>query len=290
MPLFNVSVIRNWIRGCDAIHGNKCTQPPHQTQLPPGFRVINVVNMNIAEPVGPTRYVALSYMWGSAAGSQNDFQLEKKNVRYLEAPGSLINASIPKVVTDAISLCKDLGEIYLWIDRLCIVQDDQELKPAQIVAMDKIYRSATFTLAAALSNPSGDGLPGHQEKPRDLYSSIWIPPYDANVETRGIKPNGIRSLVDSSLWNRRGWTFQERLLSQRCLFITEHQTMFKCSQAEASEELTWSPQIPGKPRPSAVLGDSLVSSNTEDGNDLNKDKVYQIPGYFELQSYGTETE
>ncbi|KAI1655573.1 HET-domain-containing protein [Daldinia decipiens] len=291
VPLFNKSVIRSWIRGCDTIHGNKCTEPPHQTlEFPPGFRVVDVVNMNIAKPVGPIRYVALSYMWGSAAGGQNDFQLEKKNVRYLEAPGSLTDSNIPKVIADAISLCRDLGEVYLWIDRLCIVQDDQEQKPAQIAAMDKIYRSATFTLVAALNNPNGDGLPGHQGKPRDLYSSIWIPPYDANVETRGISPNGIGSLVDSSLWNRRGWTFQERLLSRRCLFITEHQAMFKCSQAEASEELTWSPQSPRKPNPPAVLDDSLASSNIEYGNDLNECKIYQIPGYFELHSYGTKTE
>ncbi|KAI0119593.1 HET-domain-containing protein [Daldinia grandis] len=255
VPFCNVSVIRSWIQGCETIDGNKCIESSHQTQFPPGFRVVDVVNMNIAEPFGPIRYVALSYMWGSAADSQEDFQLEKKNVGRLEAPGSLADASIPKVVTDAISLCRDLGEDYLWIDRLCIVQDDQELKPAQIEPMDHIYRSATFTLVAALNNSNGDGLPGHQGKPRDNYSSIWIPPYDANVETRGIQPNGIRSLVYSSLWNRRGWTFQERLLSRRCLFITEHQVMFKCPQAEASEELT----------------------------------IYQIPGYFKLDSYGINT-
>ncbi|KAK6951992.1 hypothetical protein Daesc_006518 [Daldinia eschscholtzii] len=208
--------------------------------------------MNIIEPVAQIRYVALSYMWNPAGSSQNNFQLEMKNVRDLEVAGSLNEADIPK--------------------------DDVELKPAQIAAMDNIYRSATFTIAVALNSPSGDGLPGYQRRPRDLYSSIWRPPYDADVETRGINPNGIEALVNSSLWNRRGWTFQERLLSRRCLFITEHQVMFRCSQAEASEELTWSPQGRAKHNWSA----------TPDTDLINEDEIYQIPGYFNPGPYSIQ--
>ncbi|KAI1479716.1 HET-domain-containing protein [Daldinia eschscholtzii] len=280
VPFFDVSTIKSWIRGCDTIHGSKCAQPPNQTQFPPGFRVIDVVNMNIIEPVTQIRYVALSYMWNHTGNSHANFQLEMKNVKDLEVSGSLNQANIPKVITDAISLCRDLEELYLWIDRLCIIQDDVELKPAQLAAMDNIYRSATFTIAVALNSPNGDGLPGYRERPRDPHSSIWRPPYDADVETRGINPNGIKALVNSSLWNRRGWTFQERLLSRRCLFITEHQVMFRCSQAEASEELTWSPQGRAKHDWSTTPNTSLI----------DEDKIYQVSGYFNPGPYSIRAE
>lgn len=46
--------------------------------------------------------------------------------------------------------------------------------------------------------------------------------------------------VNSSLWNKRGWTFQERVLSRRAIIITDFQTIFTCSQGVAYEELTYS--------------------------------------------------
>ncbi|KAI5920474.1 HET-domain-containing protein [Camillea tinctor] len=274
VPFFDVLTIKRWIHGCDTIHAEKCAETLGQTDLPQGFRLIDVVSMNIIELPEPVRFVALSYMWGSSStgDGRGEFQLEKNNFRDLETPGKLSEITLPGVISDAISLCRDLGETYLWIDRLCIIQDHPELKPAQILAMDRIYRSATFTIVAALNVRNGEGLPGYRQVPRNPRSSVWRPPYHAEVETRTIEPNGIESLVDTSLWNHRGWTFQERLLSRRCLFITEHQVVFECCQAQASEELTWCPPMLLEQRTLAgVQGTEEMS-------------IYNITGYFESAS------
>lgn len=64
-------------------------------------------------------------------------KLEKQNVSDLEAPSDLVNIHSPYLISDALSLYRNLGEDYLWVDRLCIVQHDTEEKPGQIAAMDK---------------------------------------------------------------------------------------------------------------------------------------------------------
>lgn len=194
--------------------------------------------MRITKPDGFVRYVALSYMW--SAGSGSNIQLEKSNVNALEAEDSLRTLPIPDVIADAIALCRDLGERFLWVDRLCIVQDDQYNKPGQINAMDKIYHLATFTIIAALNTRDGVGLPGFVNRPRHPRSSVWAPPHAEEVEAQGFDAEEIiGNVVDTSLWNKRGWTFQERLLSKRRIFITEHQIIYECCEGQATELLIW---------------------------------------------------
>lgn len=246
VPSFDVSLLRSWLQGCAKVHKGLCFErAPQQAvaerSLPEEFRVIDVQSMNILKMPGPLRYVALSYMWQQEG--PDDIQLELSNTAQLETPGGLSNVSLPTIISDTISLCRDLGETYLWIDRLCIVQDDAGSKHKQIQRMDVIYRSAIFTIAAAL-NDRGGGLPGYRGRPRKL--SIWSPPRKCEVEGHGIDSDSVKMLVDSSLWNTRGWTFQERVLSRRRVYITDFQVIFECSQGHASEEMTWVPQPPPK--------------------------------------------
>lgn len=208
--------------------------------LPRGFRLIDLNEMKIVELASEPRYVALSYMW--PMGKDNDAQLEKANLKDFEAPGGVAKISLPAIVSDAIALCKELGENYLWIDRICIVQDDAINKHDQIRGMDRIYQSASFSIIAALNSRDGRGLPGF--KTRQRCSSVYFPARSCEIEGRGVRPNGMEKMVDGSLWNNRGWTFQERVLSRRRLFITDFQVVFECGQGHAFEELTYYPQQP----------------------------------------------
>ncbi|KAK8024760.1 heterokaryon incompatibility protein-domain-containing protein [Apiospora arundinis] len=141
--------------------------------IPPGFRVIDVVNLHICQPLEAPRFVALSYMW--SGGGSDEFQLLKILVEVLETPGSLANAPLPGVITDTMALCRDMGERYLWVDRLCIVQDDAASKMIQIQAMDTIYQSATLTIATALDCDDGTGIPGYKGRSRYPESSTPRP-------------------------------------------------------------------------------------------------------------------
>jgi hypothetical protein len=55
---------------------------------------------------------------------------------------------MPKIIQTAIYVTKRLDFRYLWIDRLCIVQDNREDWEAQAKQMARIYENAVLTLAA----------------------------------------------------------------------------------------------------------------------------------------------
>ncbi|KAI1271138.1 heterokaryon incompatibility protein-domain-containing protein [Xylaria sp. FL0933] len=239
VPYFDTKLLSEWLGRCEEHHGAKCGgKLTEKGNLPTGFRVIDTLEERITEPEGPFRYVALSYMW--AVGPDNNVQLEKSNADLLAVPLSLRQVQLPNIISDAITLCRDLGERYLWIDRLCIIQDDQVTKPGQINAMDTIYRSASFMIIGALNTRDDVGLPGCAGRPRNSTSSTWPAPYEPEVESMGlICGSTTDKAIDTTLWNQRGWTFQERLLSSRCLYITHNQVIYKCCQEEATEILTW---------------------------------------------------
>ncbi|KAF6840616.1 hypothetical protein CPLU01_00987 [Colletotrichum plurivorum] len=274
---FDIATLKKWIDGCEILHGKTCVgEYGSKDDLPSGFRVIDVRRMSVVQPAEPVRFVALSYMWEAVAGSTAQHaQLVAANTSELEAEQSLARVTLPQIILDTIMLCADLGERYLWVDRLCIVQDDERSKPDQIQGMDRIYQSAAFTIMAALNDRKGGGLPGFGDQCRMARASLWGPPRNRNVG-HGIDPNGVQTIVDTSLWNRRGWTFQERLLSKRRLFITQHQVLFECRRGQAAEELTW------------------ALNRTENARDDAADayargqRIPAIPGFYRRSPYRKE--
>ncbi|OHE95851.1 hypothetical protein CORC01_08848 [Colletotrichum orchidophilum] len=268
---FDVETLKVWIDGCEILHGHHCVGKYKSiSSLPLGFRVIDIHEMKIVKPPGPVRFVALSYMW-EATEASGHAQLEKTNAEDLEIPGSLASVTLPRIILDAIALCRDLGEGYLWVDRLCIIQDDERSKPDQIDGMDRIYQSASFSILAALNDRRGNGFPGYAGNPRRPRASLWCPPWNRNVG-KGIDPNGLQTIVDASLWNRRGWTFQERLLSRRSIFITEYQVLFQCCRGHAAEELAWGRARQGVPTP--VPDEDVEQTQAEEPNDEHDSQTH----------------
>ncbi|KAF2738603.1 hypothetical protein EJ04DRAFT_417379, partial [Polyplosphaeria fusca] len=101
---------------------------------------------------GP-RYAALSYVWGPVGKQEGILKTLKSNIQRLKTPGSLEkigkSEKLPNTLWDAISLSSSLSIPYLWVDSLCIVQDDDETRGAQLGAMASIYANAYITLVAA---------------------------------------------------------------------------------------------------------------------------------------------
>lgn len=166
------------------------------------------------KPTRSVSYAALSYTWG---GSHNQFRLTQRNVQFLEEIGSLgdITEVVAKVVMDAITVCARLQIPYLWVDSLCIVQDDDDGKHYQISNMNHIYANAYMTIVAANEEQacSGDGL--LQDTTQTGLPKVSS---EATMLQKTLKMGGIRFTILSedacvaldrnlaqSPWFSRGW-------------------------------------------------------------------------------------
>ncbi|KAK1622309.1 heterokaryon incompatibility protein-domain-containing protein [Colletotrichum phormii] len=241
----NVSLLRSWFSGCHKYHGSKCNEPLTESKLPGGLRVIDTKRRRIIEPKTQAPFVALSYTWRLAtASADRDLHLTTLNAEKLKRTDALLPDLLPEVVVDAIHLCRNMGQRYLWVDRLCILQDDEDLKMAQINAMNDIYQLAEFTIIAA-ANGVGAGLPGLTTRPnisthknhcwqfikhvpRAVEGTISNGNSSMDHAVVGIAPLSENQVISSSEWNSRAWTFQEKLLSRRHVFFSNGHVYFSC--------------------------------------------------------------
>jgi len=145
------------------------------------------------------QYAALSYVWGESLPGQ--IQLTTSNKFALEKAGGLSNVNLPETIADAIEACRRLGCRYLWVDRLCIVQDDTpERKSAQLDQMASIYHQAQFTIVALAGQDANYGLPGVQ-KPKSFQQGILAFSDFSIIES---VPK-LHDLINKSKWHTRGW-------------------------------------------------------------------------------------
>ena len=95
-------------------------------------------------------------------GNVKALRANKKNWQELQQDGSLLRLQdqIANVVNDAIKLVAALHERYLWVDSLCIVQDEPEFAQKQISRMDAIYGHALLTIVALSAKDANASLPG----------------------------------------------------------------------------------------------------------------------------------
>ncbi|RDW57108.1 hypothetical protein BP6252_13854 [Coleophoma cylindrospora] len=223
-------LVRSWLELCESQHGNYCTASGWE--FPFKLLVIDVKRGCVVEAPQNCRYLALSYVWGSLKQPL----LTTKTYSELRTDGGISNNQhIPRTIKDAMLLCTLLGECYLWVDSLCIVQDDDEIKRVQISNMNLVYSSSVMTIVAAVGSDSNAGLAGlvQSSEPRATQQS-----YGNIGSQRLVTASGnIVDTVLKSYWNSRGWTLQERLLSKRLLVFSDCQVFFCCNQALWREDM-----------------------------------------------------
>jgi hypothetical protein len=144
----------DWLRECREKH-TKC-RASYEPALP--SRVLDLVKLDQTSTIklletGGMRgeYVCLSHCWGNA-------QLITTERKTLE----LRKAGIPwdalsKTFQDAIVFTRCLQVRYLWIDSLCIIQDDQDDWRREAANMASIYENAWLTIAATKSSGGAGG-------------------------------------------------------------------------------------------------------------------------------------
>lgn len=196
------------------------------------------------------QFLALSYVWGPQNKTFN-------SADYF----SLQNA--PLTIRDAARAVLELGRRFLWVDRYCINQHDESEKKMMIENMDLIYESADATLVALDGGHDKNGLPGVSTLSRDKQ-----PIFDTDTGHIIHSFPAIESLIETSKWNTRGWTYQEARLSRRCLFFSRHQVYMVCQHS------TWSEAVPFDPNTNWItklLNSQKLDSTLFGINSLSKD-------------------
>lgn len=228
------------LKKCCQSHGDSCN-----TELFPvgeeefEIYLIDVKKMCLVKRrASDCGYFTLSYVRGGI----DQYRLSKTNLAYLRQERSLtiLVDRIAPVVRDAINLVQGLKGTYLWVDTLCIVQDDDLSKHNQIQHMAHIYSRSFLTIVAAESLDANSKLPFTQyvdpAKITDTYPGANSPVYDGDLE---------QSLLHSK-FGSRGWTFQEVLLSRRRLFTFTNQTILHCGKGSWYSGLSDDWEVPWK--------------------------------------------
>ncbi|KAI0383356.1 heterokaryon incompatibility protein-domain-containing protein [Hypomontagnella monticulosa] len=230
---FDTTLVRTWVRACTAWHGKECVDTTTwrtEEWGVPFIRLISLSEDRLIESASPPPYVALSYVWGSAPV----FVTLEGNISELLEPGGLRPQRFPKSIQDAISLARALDFDFLWVDSLCIIQDSPSDKSQQIRIIDGIYSCASLTIVAAAGADANAGIPGIKPGGRSLLQHTIQVSDDLTLVA--LHPDN-HSSVGATTWNTRGWTYQERLLSRRCLFsLPGGSVSFQCAKAVWGED------------------------------------------------------
>ncbi|KAF4339533.1 het-domain protein [Fusarium beomiforme] len=224
-----LSRISQWINECNRNH-RQCQKEDT------GFRPTRLLDVGctdtdlvrLIEPTGSVEYLALSHCWGQSKSfiTTHDSMDQMKK-------GFLLNSNIPKTFADAIAVTRKLGQRYLWIDSLCIIQHDVEDWAKEASRMADVYRGAYLTIAAACPSDDREGFLVTRNSyvwELRLFTSagqsahVYLRPYELE--------NGHHR---REVLHTRAWTLQEQYLSRRVLRFCDYDISWECEETARQE-------------------------------------------------------
>jgi hypothetical protein len=220
-----------WLRRCEEHHSKTClAEMVDFTEF--GMRFINVKTQSIVTAPKSAKYVALSYVWGPKEVAKQLMLLEGTYER-LTSPGGLSDShsDIPKTIRDAMTITSKLGFDFLWVDALCIKQDDDQDKGRQIAKMDQVYSCAALTIVSTEPHANCN-IPGLHENTRAPNQTVCKVGRFKLINTLPT----LSQAFSASVWDTRGWTLQEKILSKRLLIFTKSQAYWLCNASVYAED------------------------------------------------------
>ncbi|TWU71178.1 hypothetical protein ED733_000708 [Metarhizium rileyi] len=178
-------LLREWVQVCDEQHEEHgCHSESSGPTLLPS-RVLDVgdekssnsLHLLCTKKGDNGRYIALSHRWGDPE-QHGKFCTHRCNIGALCE--SIDLGVLPKTFQDAITVTRELGVRFLWIDSLCIVQPHEECSEEcrrfddwdiEAQKMDMYYSSAYCTIAATSARGSSEGF----LNPRPTQRCIRVP-------------------------------------------------------------------------------------------------------------------
>jgi Heterokaryon incompatibility protein (HET) len=222
-----ITTLKSWLYNCELNHP-MCK--PLGRYMPK--RLIDVGSLGgrhprlvMSEDLGNQgiRYATLSYCWGNTNFCTTK---ENENSHKRELPFQLI----PRTLQDALNLTRSLDLQFLWIDALCIVQDDYLEWEIEASRMQDIYSGSSITIAATDAADSSAGCFSPNPSKLDTASAfLTITNIERNSEAIvRVQPGDIRTSAEKSVLNTRGWVLQELVLSHRTVHCMHTGLYWEC--------------------------------------------------------------
>ncbi|KAK4225316.1 HET domain-containing protein [Podospora fimiseda] len=244
-PSTPLSLITSWLQTCLAQHTECQSQSSSAISIP--TRLIDIsstIPRLITNPPSNAEYIALSYCWGSP--HQKIPQLTTTTSTLSQRKSGIPLDIMPQTFQDLVHLTRHLGYKYIWIDALCIIQDDPLDWETEAAKMFSVYRDAVLTVVAGKGGSCHSGFLERNEKSVGSMARI---PFESSSNTRVKGGYLLSDLIDKKVWDAdepshmrgaiwasRGWTLQEDVMSRRVVYLTGETGWWRCQRERKGEQ------------------------------------------------------
>ena len=126
---------------------------------------------------------------------------------------------------------------YLWIDSLCIIQDDKEDWSQESCQMCEVYGNSFLNIAAAGAKDGSEGCFFEDDRERINKFSVETTINGIQQIYNCVHESMYRYCINGTPLASRSWALQERLLSPRTLHFSRAQLAWECNKKTACESL-----------------------------------------------------
>lgn len=239
------TLLRGWLCWCDKTHAH-CGKPRAElvTALPTRLldvgnpdeqdHKLDIVHLVRGSDATTQQYVALSHCWGQIPEEEKmEFCTTQGNIDRRQRGFSV--SELPKTFQDAITVTRDIGVRYIWIDSLCIIQygDNKADWETQSRLMESVFSQAYCTIAATAAADSNAGF-----LMRDLrVESVYVRDTSGNEFYVSNDIDDFDKDVGKAKLNTRAWVMQEGVLSRRIIHFSANQVYWECGEGVYCENL-----------------------------------------------------
>jgi hypothetical protein len=269
--------MKAWLEGCVAEHP-RCRRDGMVPVLPTRVLKVGKKGSEVSFLVkGGNRrgeYATLSHCWGGPGRRP----LRTTDATLAMRERGIRDKKLPKTFREAIRVCRELGIEYLWIDSLCIIQDQasQEDWAEEAPKMGLVYGNSVLTIFAADAADSTEGC--FRDRLGLLFwpcpivlfgQQCYVSRYPTDREEKGGDAGDINPTPRLPL-NERAWVLQEQILSRRSLIFTHDRLVWRCATMSTNEKYPFGmPHAPDTASDNHRLLHCLVNQIEQSSSDVD---------------------
>lgn len=235
----SMATIKNWLKECEDDHPqcrSSLSGDPIQSLPDLPTRVIDITlyphSLRLVVSGGRrAKYVAVSHCWGGHSPIRTTRSTLDEHLKHISP------RALSKTIQDAVYITHSLGIRYLWVDYLCIIQEDDEDFDRESRTMASVYERASCTIAATAARDGTEGCFQRTPPPQALVE-VRCDPNDpaSGVMYFGLKESFVEDNMFNGPLNRRGWVLQEHLFSRRTIHFAADQMYWECGKIFVGED------------------------------------------------------